>query len=187
MGVNREDSGGAANAARVPFVIADRWGVRDDEVARHYPCDDFLARPTLSAWRGVIVHAPAERLWQWIGQIRFAPYSYDWIDNLGRRAPQELRGLPEPTVGERFTIGMGRPAGRIVAVTPGAALTATILGAFMSYVIVPEAGGNHLLLKVVAGGPRLLAPFVSVGDLVMARRQLLNIKRLAEASPRRRF
>ena len=33
--------------------------------------------------------------------------------------------------------------------------------------------------------PRLLAPLVSVGDLVMARRQLLNLKRLAEGDAER--
>jgi hypothetical protein len=37
-----------------------------------------------------------------------------------------------------------------------------------------------LVLKVVARTHRWLAPLLSVGDLVMARRQLLTIKRLAE-------
>lgn len=36
------------------------------------------------------------------------------------------------------------------------------------------------------GGTRALAPLVSVGDLVMARRQLLNLGRLAERHSRPR-
>jgi hypothetical protein len=50
----------------------------------------------------------------------------------------------------------------------------------MSYVLVPDALGTRLLLKVVIQRGRVIAPLVSLGDLVMARRQLLNLKRLAE-------
>jgi hypothetical protein len=73
-------------------MIGDRWNVTDDEVARSYPCDQFVATPTLQAWRGVTVRTTREVLWPWVAQIRLAPYSYDWIDNLGRRSPQKLMG-----------------------------------------------------------------------------------------------
>src|SRR5690348_4313584 len=99
-------------------MIGDRWGVTDGETTRSYPCDDFVAAPALRAWRGVHVEAPAAAVWPWLVQVRLAPYSYDWIDNLGRRSPRELVGLPEPKVGESFTATGGRPAGRIVSVDP---------------------------------------------------------------------
>ncbi|HEX4016215.1 MAG TPA: hypothetical protein VHX15_05705 [Frankiaceae bacterium] len=114
-------------------MIGDRWGVTAAEIARRYPCDDFVMDPVLQAWRGVTVHATPEVIWPWIGQIRLGPYSYDWIDNIGHRSPQEQRNLPEPALGQYFTTAAGRP-------------------------------------------------LVSVGDLVMARRQLRNLKRLAETS-----
>jgi hypothetical protein len=162
-------------------MIGDRWGVTDEETLRSYPCDDFVASPTLQAWRGVSVRAPAEAVWPWVAQVRLAPYSYDWIDNMGRRSPRELAGLPEPRVGERFTTTGGRQAGRIVSVDPGRQLTATIMGAFMSYVLVPDDHDmTRLLLKVVIRTSRLAALGLSVGDLIMARRQLLNLKQLAE-------
>lgn len=162
-------------------MIADRWGVTDPEIARAYPCDRFVGSPSLQAWRGVTVAAPPATVWPWVAQVRLAPYSYDWIDNLGRRSPRKLAGLPEPVVGEPFTTAGGRRLGRIVAVDPGEQLTAVIMGAYMSYVLVPAADDTtRLLLKVVMRTRRLLAPALSVGDLVMARRQLLNLKWLAE-------
>ncbi len=163
-------------------MLGDRWGVTRDEVARRYPCDDFVPAPVLRAWRGVTVDTGSDAVWPWLTQIRLAPYSYDWIDNHGRRSPRELRGLPEPVVGEPFTATASRPAGRILSVTPGEQLTGYIAGAVMSYVLVPQDGSTRLLLKVVMAKGRLTAPLVSVGDLVMARRQLLNLKRLAECS-----
>jgi hypothetical protein len=161
-------------------MIGDRWNVTDDEVARHYPCDDFIRAPTLQAWRGVTVHAAPKILWPWVAQIRLAPYSYDWIDNLGHRSPQQLVGLPEPVVGETFSTAATRPAGRILAVEPNKQLTGEIVGACISYVLVPEDQATRLLMKVVTAASRWLAPWLSVGDLLMARRQLLNFKHLAE-------
>jgi hypothetical protein len=161
-------------------MIGDRWNVTDDEVARHYPCDEFVRTPTLQAWRAVSVLATPEALWPWVGQIRIAPYSYDWIDNLGRRSPQQLLGLPDPVVGEPFTTAATRRFGRIRAVDPPKQLTGEIMGACISYVLVPEGQTTRLLMKIVTAMGRWLAPALSVGDLIMARRQLLNIKRLAE-------
>jgi len=162
-------------------MISDRWGVSDSEVARSYPCDEFVVPPAWQAWRGVGVAAPAAAVWPWVGQVRLAPYSYDWIDNRGRRSPRELVGLAEPRVGESFTSVGGRALGRIVSVETGKQLTGTIMGAYMSYVLVPEEhDSTRLLLKVVMRTTRVKALGLSVGDLVMARRQLLNLKRLAE-------
>lgn len=164
-------------------VIGDRWGVTQAETTRRYACDDLVPDPVLQAWRGVTARARPEHVWPWVAQIRLAPYSYDWIDNLGRRSPQNLRGLPEPVVGESFTAALGgRRFGRIVAVESGKHLTGTIMGAVMSYMLVPVDDGlqTRLLLKVVTAGGRTIAPLLSVGDLIMARRQLLNLAVLAE-------
>jgi hypothetical protein len=92
--------------------------------------------------------------------------------------------LPEPVVGEAFTRTAGRPAGRILAVQPGAHLTAQIMGTVMSYVLVAEDRSTRLLLKLVTRRARAVAPLLCVGDLIMARRQLLNLARLAHTGAR---
>jgi hypothetical protein len=68
------------------------------------------------------------------------------------------------------------------SVDPGKQLTGTIMGAFMSYVLVPhEHDVTRLLLKVVLQTTRWTALGLCVGDLITARRQLLNFKQLAES------
>lgn len=162
-------------------MIGDRWGVTLAETQRWFACDDVVPDPVLEAWRGVTVKVGPEHVWPWVAQIRLAPYSYDWIDNLGRRSPPRLCGLPDPVVGESFTAAFGgRRAGRIVAVNPGEQLTGQIMGAVMSYMLVPEGARTRLLLKLVTRRGRAITPLLSLGDLVMARRQLLNLARLAE-------
>jgi hypothetical protein len=83
-------------------------------------------------------------------------------------------------VGDPFTTAIGRPTGRIVAVAPAEHLTAEIMGTVMSYVLVPEGPATRLLLKVVGRPSRAIGPLLCLGDLVMARRQLLNLAHLAQ-------
>jgi hypothetical protein len=55
----------------------------------------------------------------------------------------------------------------------------------MSYVLVPQDDdATRLLLQVITRTPRWAAPALPAGDLIMARRQLLNLKKLAERHDR---
>jgi hypothetical protein len=109
-------------------MIGDRWNVTDHEVGLHYPCDDFIPSPSAQVWRGVAAQTSAEALWPWVAQIRLVPYSYDWIDNLVHRSPQELLSLSQPVVGEPFTTAATRRLGRILSVEPPVQLTGRIAG-----------------------------------------------------------
>lgn len=163
-------------------MIGERWGTTAAEVQRRYPCDDLVASPAIELWRAVTVHAQPHAVWPWVRQLRVAPYSYDWLDNAGRQSPQRLLTLPEPRPGDPFTRVAGRfDVGRVLSARPGEQLTASIMGALMSYVLVPEGEGTRLLLKVVLPRQRWYGRAVALGDWPMARRQLLNLKRLAES------
>ena len=73
-----------------------RWGATDEELAAIMPGDEIVSQPDFNATRGVTVNAPPETIWPWIVQMgtkRAGWYSYDWIDNLGRRSAERI--LPE--------------------------------------------------------------------------------------------
>ncbi len=98
--------------------------------------------------------------------------------------PAAPRLAGSPTGGELHVGLFGPAVGTHLVGGAQEQLTASIAGAVMSYVLVPQERTTRLLLKIVLPRGRIVAPLVSVGDLVMARRQLLNLKRLAEQSGR---
>ncbi len=179
-------------------MIGDRWGVSDAEVAAPYPCDPVRGPgPPCGPGAGVDVAAPPERVWPWVSQLRVAPYSYDWLDNGGRRSPQQLLDLPEPRVGDPFTSTRGKPIGRLLAVDPGRSLTGEVLGAVMTYVVAPvpaartaaaPAQGRHGDLApgraalVTLGGPRHGPQ--AAAHLARPRRGTLTSTRQAATRPR---
>lgn len=163
------------------------WGSSCDERDRRLPCDELLPDPGETLLRAIDVRAPSAVVYRWLCQLRVAPYSYDLVDNLGRRSPRELTpGLEQLEVGQHMMFVF-----RIAAFEPGSSITLYSRGRLIGPVActyqVDESspGLSRLLVKVLLGGrgaAGLLAKLVvAPGDLVMMRRQLLNLKRLAEA------
>ena len=91
-----------------------RVGIDPRRTGGTYPCDGLVDCPDGVLFRGVDVEAPAGVVFRWLCQLRVAPYSYDWIDNLGRRSPRELiDGLDDLEVGDRVATDLR--AGRVRA------------------------------------------------------------------------
>jgi hypothetical protein len=138
-------------------------------------------------FRALDVDAPASVTFRWLCQMRAAPYSYDKLDNLGRRSPQHLiDGLDDLAVGQRINTVF-----RLTAFEPGRSLTMRHRGPVFgtvgaTYVAAPAGPGrSRIVVKLVVTYPRgpltpLLRAVLPPGDLVMMRRQLLNLKGLAE-------
>ena len=167
--------------------IAHVWGSTPEERESAFPCD-ALARPdALACWRAVDVRAPASVVFRWLCQLRAAPYSYDWIDNRGRRSPGTLTPrLDELEVGQTV-MGMFR----IVSFERDRHLTLDTAGGrfgrfFVTYRVAASAPDRSRLVVKLLGelprGPlgRLMAALFPWADLVMMRRQLLNLKGYAE-------
>ena len=174
-------------------TLGESWGATAAERDARYPCDDVLAEPDQSLWRAVRVDAPAPLVWRWVCQLRVAPYSYDWIDNRGRRSPRELiDGLDDVRVGQRVMTMF-----EIVHVAPGESLTIscghTVFGDELAgtYRVVPlDDDRSRIVVKLLARYPggihgALLRATLPIGDLVMMRKQLLTLKALAERDARR--
>src|SRR5215475_666531 len=82
------------------------WGSTPEERRMPYPCDRHVSGPEAAYFRAVDVQAPAAIVFRWLCQLRVAPYSYDCIDNLGRRSPRRLTpGLDRLAVGQPFMTG----------------------------------------------------------------------------------
>ena len=72
------------------------WGATPEEVDRSLPGDDLVVRPTFDATRAISIQAPPEQVWPWLMQVglgRAGWYSYDLLDNLGRRSSRRI--IPE--------------------------------------------------------------------------------------------
>ena len=74
---------------RLRSFVTD-WGSTAAERAMPMPCDELVRRPSQRLHRAVDVEASPEVAYRWLTQLRLAPYSYDWLDNLGRRSPRDL-------------------------------------------------------------------------------------------------
>jgi hypothetical protein len=170
------------------------WGVEPAEKDLAYACDEIAGPFDAAYYRGVTVEAPPAAVFRWLCQLRAAPYSYDWIDNWGRRSPRRLTpGLENLSVGQTMMTIFDLTAFerdvhltvRIKPETPPERLFGDVV---VTYLIVPwNEGGCRLLAKLrvryppglVGGLGRIVLP---PGDLIMMRRQLLNLKRLAESA-----
>jgi len=85
--------------------------------------------------RAIAVDAPGALLFRWLCELRVAPYSYDLLDNLGRRSPRELTpGLERLEVGQRFMRIFS-----LVPFTPDDHLTLRAPGVAVTYAVRERA------------------------------------------------
>jgi len=177
----------AANAIR-------SWGTTRAERAAPYPCDQHIDDSAATAFRAVDVEAPPEVTFRWLCQLRVAPYSYDRLDNFGRQSPQRLvDGLDHLEIGQRFMSIF-----ELVDFEPDRQITLLLVRAeaifgnvAVTYLVKPRPKGkSRIVVKLRWRLPArltLLQRFLPLesaallGDLVMMRKQLLNLKRLAES------
>jgi len=151
------------------------WGARPAERVEALRCDALCPRG-LQADRAISIDAPPPIVFAWLCQLRVAPYSYDILDNLGRRSPRQRDPeLVHLEVGQRFmTLFV------LQSFVDDEQITLRSNGVAVTYAVRPEGAGTRLHARVLFAGPGPVARVLALGDLVMMRKQLLTLKSLAE-------
>ncbi|GAA5109514.1 hypothetical protein GCM10023339_09710 [Alloalcanivorax gelatiniphagus] len=144
----------------------------------------------LSAVRAIRVAAPPPVVFRWLTQLAVAPYSYDLLDNRGRRSPRHLvEGIeltPGRTMMEIFRLTAIEPDRmlELVMADPGAVCAFGEI--VVAYRTLPQGEGTVLrcdLFMRPHRGPALVRDhLLAWGDVVMMRKQLLTLKALSESS-----
>lgn len=177
-------------------MLFEHWGSTEAERAEPLPGDELLVDPPVSATRSISLAAEPDEVFGWLAQMGFGRagwYSYDLIDNLGRRSARRL----EPTwqvsaAGDTVPGGpiafevthLARPEHLVLAV-----LDRRLAGHTIDFTLAFDlrplagpgatAGGTRLVsrARIRVAGPlgRPLTAALGSGDGVMVRRQLLGL------------
>lgn len=171
-----------------PFV----WGATESEIHEFYPCDAEVSGPRLEPHRAISIAAPPAEVFRWLCQMKVAPYSYDLLNNLGRRSPRTLTpGAEQLQLGQRFITAFNLIS---FLINEHLTLRVNLLGRLMfgellmSYVVREiDSGSTRLLVKLSLPRPRGLGwvrhYLTGWLDFFMMRKQLMNIRDLAEGRP----
>lgn len=168
------------------------WGATPDEVHRPLAGDDLVERPTFNATRAITIGAPPAEVWPWLVQVgvtRAGWYSYDLLDNLGRKSSRRI--LPEfqdlspggiipmsPDGKQGMNVLSMEPPHTMVWGTPGDTTWAWQLDAV--------GDGSTRLLARVRAHYQWLSPsiafsaLVEFGDIWMMRKMLMGVRDRAE-------
>ncbi len=177
------------------FVIRPwhlHWGATAEEVARTMPGDDLISGPGLDTTRAITIRARPEEIWPWLVQMGYGRggwYSYDRLDNSGRRSADKI--IPEfqtPLVAGGRIPGGQRYSFQVMSMETNRSL---VLGPQISWSfgLYPQADGSTRLVERLRAKyhwrrPRMY-PFIvmlDVGDFIMMRKHLLSLKQRVEAN-----
>jgi hypothetical protein len=171
-------------------MIGTTWNVTPAEQAARLPCDDLMPG-AVRLDRAISIDAPVSIVFAWLCQLRVAPYSYDLLDNIGRRSPRVRSAeLTDLAVGQPFVRIFGLvhifelaafAADEHITLQPRVdSVMSRLASVSNTYSVRPEGRGTRLHVRVLFEGPWLLGQTLALVNLLMMRKQLRVLKKLAE-------
>lgn len=170
-----------------------KWGATIKEINEEMIGDEIVSNPTFNSTRAVTVNARPEHIYPWIiqmGHKRAGWYSYDWIDNLGKKSSEKI--IPEYQYIEE---------GQIFPISPDGKQGFFVKSFDINHYVLlwDKEGGTTWLWKLnhvddkhtrLITRVRIRYPWFSpmilffllldVGDFFMMRKCMLGIKKRAE-------
>ena len=175
------------------LVILQNWGATPEEIAGPVVGDDLCPKARTVATRCITLPVSPHEAFPWIRQMGFGRagwYSYDWIDNLGRRSADAIHPEWQDVV-TGSTIPGGPVAFEAVLVEVPRAFVLRFTGSgrwaqrvefILAYELRDVPPGTRLVTRVhihiaAPGGRWIERFFLGPGDGVMIRKQLLTLAR----------
>ena len=176
-------------------MILERWGSTPEEHASAVVGDELCPNARIVATRCITIAAPPDAVFPWLRQMGFGRagwYSYDWIDNLGRKSATSIENQ-----WQSLTAGGILPGGPAdfdaVIVDPPRTLVMRLaqkgraskkVNFVLAYELRDCPEGTRLVTRMRAridtvGGPIIEKLLLAPGDGIMLRKQLLNVAQRA--------
>ena len=176
-------------------MILQFWGATSEEIESPVIGDDICSDATLVATRSITIAAPPQDVFPWIRQMGFGRagwYSYDWLDNLGRKSAFTIHeewqsvksGDKVPSGPIAFTATIVDAPRHFVLEIKSLGKKAPRLHFTLAYELRDDPQGTRLVTRMRSHvslplGFLFEKLILGPGDGIMLRRQLLNIAKNA--------
>jgi hypothetical protein len=174
-------------------MIFQYWGATSEEIRSSVVGDDLCAEATLVATRSITIKAPPQDVFPWIRQMGFGRagwYSYDWIDNLGRKSATRVHdewqslesGDTVPSGPISFTAAIVDPPRHFVLEIKSLGRKSPRMHFTLAYELRDDPQGTRLVTRMRSHiklplGLLFEKLILGPGDGIMLRRQLLTINK----------
>jgi hypothetical protein len=174
-------------------MIFQYWGATAEEISSSMVGDDLCSDATVVATRSITIGAAPQEVFPWIRQMGFGRggwYSYDWLDNLGRKSATTIHdewqsveaGDKIPSGPISFTAAIVDAPRHFVLKIKSPGKKSPKMHFTLAYELRDDPQGTRLVTRMRS---RVNLPLGSLfeklilgpGDGIMLRRQLLTIKK----------
>lgn len=172
-------------------MFLQHWGATPGEIAGPLAGDHLVPDARLVATRSITLGVPPTEVFPWLRQMGFGRagwYSYDLLDNLGRRSADRIHpewqhvvtGDPVPGGPAAFVAAVVDEPRTFVLQLPSGGRLQRRIAFTLAYELHARGTGTRLITRIrgrvdVPFGRLVERCLLGPGDGIMVRRQLLNL------------